>query len=762
MTESKTADTSTEVITSPHRDPFNSVDYLVLAVIGAITGIALKLIVDGDAIAETLRAPFMAFILSFAAGFTLLWRRQFLLTRLVMILGQAALLTFLTWLSLTSSANASDAPLVFWVAIGGPLLGFLLTAFARASLRERTLFWPYKALWQSGASILADAIIAAAVGMAAIAFVALWGAAFKSFDMTWAAKVTHSPSFLLPLGGAAAALAGGLARSNTRLGEAVRSILLIGCRIGLPLAALFSLVFTLGIVGGGVDSLEKVPLTPTGLLLALALISELIFNGVYQDGHEKPPRWLRLSTWLALAILPIYTLSAAAALWMRVEAYGLTPSRTIALIALTLTAAYTILLLAGLLSEFFARKLSTWMPPVAKLNTAMALVWVATLVLIHTPVLDPIALSARNQEARLISGKVMPADFDFGFLKFKLGKPGQAVLSRLEAAGDPDILAGIAKAKAAENYWEYKRTDTDADDSKPIPIPDNTDEKKAFLHINTLLTPTNMVMENAVYFNYGELAYSHGEAGKTALDALGQWVEAFDPKENGAVRILKGRIGQGIIAAGLAKSREGWEASAQMARTAAEDFSKRVEQQYDLTRPLGRMATEDRAMREYFEKYTRNHDALPSAEAMLTLMRTKTMIDEMDERHLARLKGLLNGEPWFAPGAIGRAAELDAWLIVLHANHDLDFQEKVLTAIEPRALSGNFDGRRYARLYDKLARARGKPQRYGTQTLCEEGRWVADVTETPAEVDARRAPMGLPPLAEALVQQNARFGECHN
>jgi Family of unknown function (DUF6624)/Domain of unknown function (DUF4153) len=762
MTESKAADTSTEDVRQKIQDPFTGVDYLVLAIIGAITGIALRLVVDGDAIAETLRAPFIAFILSFAAGSTLLWRRQLLLTRLVLVLAMAALLALLTWLSLTSSANASDAPLVFWIAIGGPLLGFLLTAFARASLRERTLFWPYKALWQSGASILADAIIAAAVGLAAIAFVALWGAAFKSFDMTWAAKITHSPSFLLPLGGAAAALAGGLARSNTRLGEAVRSILLIGCRIGLPLAALFSLVFALGIVGGGVANLEKVPLTPTGLLLALALASELIFNGVYQDGHEKPPRWLRLSTWLALAILPIYTLSAAAALWMRVQTYGLTPSRTIALIALTLTAVYTILLLAGLLSEFFAKKLPTWMPPVAKLNTAMALVWILTLVLIHTPVLDPIALSARNQEARLISGRVDAKDFDFGFLKFKLGKPGQAVLARLEAAGDPDILAGIARANAAENYWEYNRTDTDTGDNKPVPAPDNANEKKAFLHINALLAPTKMTMQNAVYFNYGELAYGHGEVGKTALDTIGQWVETFDPNESGTVRILKDQIGQGIIAARLAKTREGWDASAQAARTRVDVFSERVEQQSDLIRPLGRMAAEDRAMREYFEKYTRNHDALPSAKAMLTLMQTKAMIDEMDARHLARLKGFLNGEAWFDPDAIGRAAELDAWLIVLHANHDLDFQEQVLAAIEPRVFLGAFDGRRYARLYDKLARARGKAQRYGTQTLCEEGRWVADVTETPAEVGKRRASMGLPPLAEALAQQNARFGECHN
>lgn len=758
MTAPAPANADAATVSQKNQNPFTGLDYLVLAIIGALSGIALKLALDEGFIVETLQAPLIAFIMTFAAGTTLLWRRQSLPARLILILAQAALLAFLTWLSITNTANANDAPLVFWIGLGGPLLGFLLSAFARASLREHTLFWPYKALWQAGASILADAIIAVAVGLAAVAFVALWGAAFKSFGMTWAANITHSPSFLLPLGGAAAALAGGLARNNIRLGEAVRSILLIGCRIGLPLAALFSLVFAIGILGGGVANLEKVPLTPTGLLLALALASELIFNGVYQDGHEKPPRWLRLSTWLALAILPIYTLSAAAALWMRVQTYGLTPPRTIALIALTLTAAYTVLLLAGLISEFFAKRLSTWMPPVAKLNTAMALVWIATLVLIHTPVLDPIALSARNQEARLISGKVSAADFDFGFLKFELGKPGQAALARLGAMDDPAIQAGIERANAAKNYWEYTNPNHEAD--KPHQGEDA--EQQAFLQINERLAPTGMTMEDAAQFDYGALLYAKGDAGKKAFEDLAQWVEDSSPNDSGRLRILRERVGQGIIAARLANTLQEWQSAQKAATNSMKAFTHNVQSIDYIVGKLGEMAAKDRAARALFEKQTRNHEGIPSAQAMLVLFHAGAFVDQMDAEHLAELKRLLNGETWFDVDKIGRAAEQDAWLIVLHANHDLDFQEQVLAAIEPRALAGQFDGRRYAHLYDIVARARGKPQRYGTKSLCEEGRWVADVTEDPERVDERRAQMGLPPLAQALAQENARFGECHN
>ncbi len=735
---------------------FTALDYLVLGCVGAICGVLLWFIGKGEVIPDDMSAQFAALVVSFAAGFYLLWRREQIVARLAFIFVQAIFLAALTWLSFWNSGYDDTAAVMFWMLVGGPLMGFLLTAFARASFRQRSLFWPYKALWQSGSSILADMLVAGAVGIAAIGFVALWGVAFESFGMTWAAKITHSAIFLLPLGGAAAGLAAGLARSNARLGEAVRSVLLIGCRIGLPLAALFSLVFAIGLVGGGTASLEKVPLTPAGLLLALALMSELIFNGVYQDGNKVPSRWLRISTWVTLVILPVYTVAAATALWMRVDAYGLTPSRMIALVALTLTAAYTVLLLAGLISEFMARRFTGWMPPVAKLNTGMAFVWILTLVLMQTPLLDPIGVSARNQAGRLISGKADPETFDYGFLRFKLGRPGAQAFEQISELDDPAFQAGIARAKAAENYWNYKNQTGDQDVNEISP------ETQAVIEVNALLASTGMTMENATQFNYGALAYGHGDAGGKALDALGQWAEETVPDDSGPVRILRARIGQGIVAAQLAKSLAGWQLAHEAAQKSAEEFNLNINSLHWEVGRLGELAGEDRAVRELFEQATQNQDNIPSAEAMLALLYANARVDEMDEKHLIALKSLLGDAPWFDPQKIGKFAEQNAWLIVMHANHDPDFQGKVLKAIEPRALAGEFDGRRYALLYDALARTRGQPQRYGTKLLCEEGRWVADITEYPENLDARRVQIGLPPLAQSLERENIRFGECMN
>ncbi len=741
---------------NPHQ--FVAIDYLFLAITGAVSGGALWLIGDDKVVDDGLKLQLAAFVLSFAAGFYLLWRRENIASRLGFVFLQALLLAGLTWLSLWNSDHNDSAPMIFWMLVGGPLMGFLMAAFARASFRQRRLFWPYKALWQSGSSILADTLIAGAVGVAAIGFVALWGAAFKSFGMTWAATIAHSPAFLLPLGGATAGLAAGLARSNARLGEAVRSILLIGCRIGLPLAALFSLVFAFGLIGGGAASLEKVPLTPAGLLLALALMSELVFNGVYQDGAKTPPRWLRISTWVALIILPVYTVAAAAALWMRVDAYGLTPSRMIALIALTLTASYTILLLAGLVSEIMARRFTGWMPPVAKLNTVMAIVWMLTLVLMQTPLLDPVGVSARNQAGRLLSGKVTAETFDFGFLRFELGRPGKRAFEQLASMDDPAIAVGIARANAADSYWDYEHPEF----MDEITQTGLAAKEQALFYINMLLAPADMVMGTANDFDYGALAYGKGETGEKAFEALGKWAESIEPADTGPVRILRTRVGQGIIAAQLAKSLEGWQVAHEAAQKSDENFKNSINSSQWKVGRLGAMATKDRAVRELFEKRTRNNEDIPSATAMLTLLYASAQVDEMDEQHLTSLKSLIGDAPWFDPQKIGKFAEQDAWLIVMHANHDFEFQEKVLAAIEPRALAGEFDGRRYARLYDTLARAKGNPQRYGTKTLCEDKHRVADITENPEQVDERRAQMGLAPLAQTLAQQNARFGACNH
>ena len=75
---------------------------------------------------------------------------------------------------------------------------------------------------------------------------------------------------------------------------------------------------------------------------------------------------------------------------------------------------------------------------------------------------------------------------------------------------------------------------------------------------------------------------------------------------------------------------------------------------------------------------------------------------------------------------------------------------RVLPFLEAAHRRGQAQGQHVALLTDRLARARGEPQIYGTQAALRDGRMTADPIRDSSGVDARRAAMGLQPLAEYL------------
>jgi hypothetical protein len=103
---------------------------------------------------------------------------------------------------------------------------------------------------------------------------------------------------------------------------------------------------------------------------------------------------------------------------------------------------------------------------------------------------------------------------------------------------------------------------------------------------------------------------------------------------------------------------------------------------------------------------------------------------------------------WFDATTYGATADKDAWLLVQHADRSPDFQRSTLAHL--RTLGPDQTSpRNVAYLEDRVATAQNRPQRYGTQGSCDaEGRWSPGPIEDPAGVDARRAVLGLEPMAE--------------
>jgi Family of unknown function (DUF6624) len=63
-----------------------------------------------------------------------------------------------------------------------------------------------------------------------------------------------------------------------------------------------------------------------------------------------------------------------------------------------------------------------------------------------------------------------------------------------------------------------------------------------------------------------------------------------------------------------------------------------------------------------------------------------------------------------------------------------------------------------AYLTDRVLLAEGKEQRYGTQCTAIDGKWKPRPLEDEANVDKRRADVGLPPLAEYLKLIEQQYG----
>ncbi len=133
------------------------------------------------------------------------------------------------------------------------------------------------------------------------------------------------------------------------------------------------------------------------------------------------------------------------------------------------------------------------------------------------------------------------------------------------------------------------------------------------------------------------------------------------------------------------------------------------------------------------------------------------VIGVVDQENAALARRLLD-HPGFdvlhsqAPDAAQRVVDL------LHHGGTLEDRRRLLEVIEPLALAGQFDGQSYALMFDRLAESEGRPQRYGTQDACLEGRRGLHAIEDPDRVDDLRAALGMMPLDEYLEILIAQHG----
>lgn len=144
------------------------------------------------------------------------------------------------------------------------------------------------------------------------------------------------------------------------------------------------------------------------------------------------------------------------------------------------------------------------------------------------------------------------------------------------------------------------------------------------------------------------------------------------------------------------------------------------------------------------------------SEAILWRLWSKTCHVGTD--NVAFLKSKIESVGWPTISRDGIDAAHDAFLIVQHADDDPKFQSEVLRLIQPLVTVGEASGATFAALFDRVALAGGKRQRYGTQFgMGKNGCSAVRPTESPEGIDERRASVGLPPLKEYAKTLAAKY-----
>jgi hypothetical protein len=139
----------------------------------------------------------------------------------------------------------------------------------------------------------------------------------------------------------------------------------------------------------------------------------------------------------------------------------------------------------------------------------------------------------------------------------------------------------------------------------------------------------------------------------------------------------------------------------------------------------------------------------------------KAHIIVMDDANTAWLRTILDRVGWPGRTLVGSDAAHAAWLIAQHADRHPAFQRRCLKLLERAVACGEAATADLAHLTDRVLLARGEPQLYGTQVSARAEGFVAARLCDPETVDARRAAMGLPPLADHPARAHERFGAPH-
>ena len=393
-------------------------------------------------------------------------------TLLLWALGATAFLALLGWhgvsaQSISEYGPGSRPPFLPWpmplFAAAALFIGHHLILPADLERRWIAAFPTYfDTAWKAGVQL------ALSVGFT-IAFwilLHLGAALFRIIGLDFLRDLINEAWFSIPVTTLMFAVAVHLTDVRDGLIRGVRSVALMLLSWLLLLMTVLAAGFLVALPFTGLQGLWDTG-SATALVLSAAAALIILINTAYQDGRADnlPPRILQWTVRLAAVLLTPLVILAFWGLALRIGQHGLTPDRIIALACAVVGAAYAVGYGLAALQPFW-RKAADWMQPLERTNVLTALLAVAVILALFSPLADPARLSVADQVARLERGAVAPDRFDFRFLRFDSGKSGQAALARLTRSDTPDIARRAREMQAETNRYDVE--DVGAPEQTPV------------------------------------------------------------------------------------------------------------------------------------------------------------------------------------------------------------------------------------------------------------------------------------------------------
>ncbi|WP_160151921.1 DUF4153 domain-containing protein [Microbulbifer sp. ALW1] len=341
-------------------------------------------------------------------------------------------------------------------AIASFVVAFLLRACATGVQRLRRPEYPalFHYSWDIALTVGLTLVFTAIFWL--ILF--LWQALFSLVGVALFRELFSKEWFIFPVTGLVVGCGAVLFRSQQSFVLTLKRLLRTMLVALLPLLALLTIVFlaTLPFTG-----LQPIWNTGHGSALLLWLVALLLFfsNGVIQDEFpfSRYPKWVNRVLLLALVVAPFYTAFALYGLMLRVQQYGWTPERLWGFVV-----AFTLMLLATSYSLAILRRGEHWGAWLRRINTGLALWVLAACLVTQSPLANFWRISATSQMARLQQEQVELAEFDFFFLRQKLGRPGLEALQQIATLPavqqDPQMAAYLVELlKSAPSDWSLRQ-----------------------------------------------------------------------------------------------------------------------------------------------------------------------------------------------------------------------------------------------------------------------------------------------------------------